>query len=602
MCGIVGFTGSDPKNFIYSMNDSQKHRGPDSEGYYICPINNVNFAMKRLSIIDFSGGAQPLTILDGRYTIVFNGEIFNAPELRLDLESKGVRFNSTHSDTEVLPYLYAFYGVDMVKMLNGMFAFAIYDRDKSTIFCARDHYGIKPFFYSTCGKRFSFSSEIKSLQELPWISRKIDKSSIYHYFSFQCIPSPMTVYEDIRKLPAGNFLTFNIASNELIVNEYWLPKYGGINLSPEALPEFVTHEFEMAVKRWMQSDVEVGVSLSGGLDSAAIVSIAARNAVTPIRTYTLGFDDMPGLDERSLASLVSDRYQTKHTEIVLGVYELLKNVDHMLSSLDEPYAGGLPSWFVYKAMSREVKVGMTGVGGDELFGNYGKWLPYQNILRLGGGIRRHLKSGGGLIDFIREVKGSLYQPFHFKDNLKRKIFSNDFLSGLNDDSARLVGSKLGSTSNIRNMLSAFDFGQQLPEEFLMMTDRFSMAHSLEMRTPFLDITFSEKINSIPHRYRENEQDFKFLLRRALLNFLPKEILHSKKRGFVLPLDSWLRGALSSELLELSDPKFLSKQGIFNNNLRDSMIKPFLDRKSFSVDQVWTWWMFQRWWLISGSYI
>ena len=325
MCGIVGFTRRGKNlDLLKKMNKEQTHRGPDDEGYFICNKNNVHLAMRRLSILDLDNGHQPMEIHDGKIYIVYNGEIFNSPELRLGLESKGIKFKTKNSDTEVILHLYAKYGVKTFSMLNGMFALTIFDSYKNIIVSARDQIGIKPFFYSINNNNFNFSSEIKSLLKLPWISKKINNQSVYHFFSFQFIPPPETIYEEIKKLPAGHYIEWNLESRKEKIIKYWNPKFLNKTICKNyELNEYIHDEIKKAVSRWSLSDVPVACSLSSGIDSSTIVALLANQSKNQLKTFTLGFNDELELDERKLAKKLSDKYNTDHTEIVINSSDLI---------------------------------------------------------------------------------------------------------------------------------------------------------------------------------------------------------------------------------------------------------------------------------------
>ena len=595
MCGIVGFTGvSSELNLIQAMNSMQKHRGPDDEGYFFCSKNNTHLGMVRLSILDEAGGHQPMFAINQRYCIVFNGEIFNFKDLRTLIEGKGYKLKSDHSDTEVLPYLYHIYGISMLKMLNGMFAFALLDREKGEIFFARDHSGIKPFYYSLNESRFSFASEIKSLKVLPWVGSIINYAAVSDYFSFQSIPSPKTIYENIQSLPSASYGIYNINNHEVNIKKYWLPNFEeNANLNSNDYPEYIRNELHAAINRWSLSDVPVACSLSGGLDSAAIVACMSEFGHKKIKTYTLGFENSGEIDERPLARLVSRKYGTDHTEVIIDSPHFLRSIEKMLFHLDQPYAGGLPSWFVYESMAKDVKVAMSGVGGDELFGNYGKWLWYQNHKKKLRVIYDHLRKGGSLKSLIKYPQASLYRPMVFNDTEKFRYLFH----GSKQEYSSVMDMDKSWPKFLRAMdqITNIDFSRQLPDEFLYMTDRFSMAHSLEVRTPMLDQIFVKNMLAIPSHHRTNKLDFKYLLRKSLEKWLPNDVIDAPKKGFVLPMDLWLKGPLKNELLFFSSTSFLSRQDIFKTDIGNTLVDPYLAGKTNNVDQLWTWWLFQKWW-------
>ena len=598
MCGIVGLAGARDSQIIRAMNGSQRHRGPDDEGYYFDEADAVALAMRRLSIVDLAGGHQPMSTPDGAIWIVFNGEILNAPELRRQLESEGCRFTTGHSDTEVLIWLYAQYGERMLEKLNGMFAFVIHDRRRRILFGARDHFGIKPLYYAFDGTRFAFASELKSLKKVPWLGRELNRQALSHYLSFQCVPSPQTIYQAMAKLPAAHAFTLDLKRMEFKSARYWRPPSGGEDkrdLSPRQLAGIVRGELENAVARWMLSDVPVACSLSGGVDSSAILGLMAGRAAAPVKTYSLGFEDAPDLDERHLARLAARRWNSEHHEIVLQSGGLLDDLDAMVDSLDEPYAGGLPSWFVFKGMAGQVKVCMTGTGGDELFGNYGKWRVYENRwqgLRQSIGLAR--RNPRWLGDWLRYRRGGRY-PLYFRHSDKRGYLLEP--AGLACAASEALVETLwdeGKPATLRDAVRIIDLQIQLPDEFLHMTDRFSMAHSIEARPPFLDRQLAESLMSLPAHVRIGDGPLKHVLIDAVRDLLPGELLSAPKKGFILPMSAWLRGPLKPRVEHLLGREYLRRQGLFKTEVFERLVKPHLSGRQDKSWQLWTLLMFQLW--------
>jgi asparagine synthase (glutamine-hydrolysing) len=598
MCGIVGLTGRRDEALLAAMNERQRHRGPDDAGQYFDEYDGVSLAMRRLSIVDVAGGHQPMMSADGALCLVFNGEIMNAPQLRRRLEAEGARFVTDHSDTEVLLHLYARDGERMLESLNGMFAFVIHDRRRRRLFAARDHFGIKPFYYSFDGRRFAFASELKSLTLLPGFDSGLCPEALSHYLSFQCVPSPLTIYRGARKLPAAHSLVLDLERHTLNVGRYWRPPDGRVaDKAPDAheLAELVRGGLEAAVGRWMLSDVPVACSLSGGIDSSLIVGFMAGLATAPLPTYSLGFDDAPDLDERALARLVARRWNADHHEIVLRSDELLGDLDQMLDAVDEPYAGGLPAWFVFRGMAGVVKVCMTGTGGDELFGNYGKWRAYESswrALRVASGRAR--RNIGWLRDHHHYPIGSRYSMY-FTDADKRLMLAPGLLNGA-AVSERLVESLWSEArpQTARDGVRLVDLQIQLPDEFLHMTDRFSMAHSIEARPPFLDRTFAEQLMAIPAHLRIGRTRLKQVLIDATRDLLPAELCAAPKKGFVLPIAAWLRGRLRPQVEKYLGAPYLRHQGIFRENITERLVRPHLTGRADLSWQVWTLLMFQLW--------
>ncbi len=589
MCGIVGIHGSRAQDYIDRLNGSQKHRGPDGEGVFHAPDGQLSLAMRRLAIIDPEGGDQPMVEGDGRYALVFNGEIYNAPALREQLEREGVCFRTDHSDTEVLLHLLIREGRDGLSRLNGMFAFAFFDRNRSSLLCARDRLGIKPLYYTILDKHFAIASELKSLLLLPFIRRDVDAQSLFHYLSLMYVPGEHTILKGIRRLPPGSLLEYDLKRRTKRIETWWRPQFHSDYSTPETdWPDRIRTGLAAAVDRWTLSDVPVACSLSGGLDSSSIVGLLGQRG-KPVSTYSLGFRGQGEAqwNELPLARSVARKWGGKHHELVLDPESLLSDLLEMVWHLDEPYAGGLPSWTVYKFMSSEVKVGLNGTGGDELFGNYGKWRPME-----GGAIRRLLKPDVSHQRFKREFFERFY---YLSDGDKRSAVlarSDQYIQ----DTSEMLWEFFCETDaeSLRNRLAYVDFRTQLPEEFLMMADRFSMAHSLEVRTPFLDHDFVELVLSVPSEIRTSRRDLKGLLRRSLAPVLPREILNAPKRGFVIPLTLWLRGRLRPLVERLLSPEVLRQQGIFKPEFYDNFVKPHLEAEADHTNKIWAVLMFQIW--------
>lgn len=601
MCGIVGLIGYGDISLVSTMNKAQAHRGPDGGGVFADVVNRVFLAMQRLSIVDLTGGDQPMANDDKTVWIVFNGEIYNAPELRETLQKQSIVFRSNNSDTEVLLRLYERFGSKMLNYLNGMFAFVIYDSRHSLIFGARDHFGIKPLYYKSNAQGLAFASELKSLALIPGFLKELNKQSLYHYLSFQCIPSPNSIFKDVFKLSPGEFFLYDVKVKNLSKHVYWQPTARYINCNVESMSHLdVQHEIRegltRAVRRWMLSDVPLGCSLSGGIDSAIVTGLMSEYSDTKIRTYTLGFEDSLDLDERFLARAVARRFETIHQEIVIRSSDLLTELDAMVTSLDEPYSGGLPSWFVYKHASKDVKVCMSGIGGDEIFGNYGKWRVYENLFlklrRIGGILRRDISSFENIRQFSR---GALYH-LYFRANEKKNILNMLELDEPLEESEALVEGIWDSAEadTARDAVRTIDMRIQLPEEFLHMADRFSMAFSVEARTPFLDREFAQRMIALRSENRFDNKELKKHLIAAMSNYIPKELREAKKRGFVLPLEKWIRENLREEIESLFNPSFIKNQGIFRERIYQDLLIPHLRGTQNNSAKIWTIYMFQKW--------
>jgi len=633
MCGIAGFAGFENPGLLDQMKGLMSHRGPDDHGVYHDPAAKVSLGMQRLSILDLEGGHQPMSSADGRFWIVFNGEIFNAPALRQELEAKGRRFRTRNSDTEVLLHLYETEGQRMLERLNGMFAFVIHDRERNLLFGARDQLGIKPFYYFSRGGRFAFASELKCLLALPDLHREVDPQSLFHYLTLLYVPDEASILRGINRLPPAHSFEFSLATGQLRTQPYWEPRFDqGSARTPEEWQIMIRGELGAAVKRWTLSDVPIACSLSGGIDSSGVVGLLSEAGYSRIKTYSLGFvgHGESDLNETGLARQVAEKWGTEHHEFFLEPEALLDDLVQMVWHLDEPYAGGLPSWYVFREMARDVKVGLTGTGGDELFGNYGKASRYERSWLLNACLRLRFSSpqiasecakalrpvaqltnaipaswpwfGKGrafskLPNLLQEPFGQHYYALndYFSDDQKRSLVLELVQTELQPTSSYLQGlfDRTG-TSDLRNGLASVDIRTQLAEEFLFMTDRFSMAHSLEARVPFLDQELVAKVLGIPSSMRADPMAPKQLLRQAVADLLPPDLLTAPKRGFVIPAELWLRQKLRPLVEYLLAPKRLRKQAIFRPQIYESLVRPHLDGQASHTWQVWSLLMFQLW--------
>ena len=634
MCGIVGLVGKEAPDYIKDMNRLLVHRGPDDEGVYYDEANDVALAMRRLSVLDVVHGHQPMSNRDESVWVVHNGEVFNSPELRQRLEVNGARFITDNSDTETLLHLYDQKQESLLEDLNGMFAFVIYDRRRGVLFGARDRLGIKPLYYVQQPSRFAFASELKALLMVPDVQRAINHQSLFHYMSLRFVPGRDSILEGVQRIPPGHWFRYDLHRKQLVVQRYWQVTFSEAEArSEDEWAELIRYELKEAVRRWVLSDVPVGCSLSGGLDSSAIVGLLAESVGPPLRTYSLGFT---GIGEESLNELpqardVAKRWGTEHHEVVLEPAQLLRDLVKMVWHLDEPYGGGLPSWYIFQFMSQQVKVGLTGTGGDELFGDYGRYIPLEGFSRLETGAgarssptRKRLESlwiglaaplvralPDSVVDFRTKNKW-LNRPwlsddpfrwfyfnafYYFPDDLKRNTVFQEAIAtnGLAETSGLLEQYyKASDSSDVRNASAFAAFATQLPEEFLLMTDRFSMAHALEARTPFLDHQFVELMCRVPSIIRTRPHDPKYLLKKAVGHLMPESVLRAKKRGFVIPTALWLRNALRPLAERLLSPARLQAQGIFRPEFYEAYVRPHCEGRADFHAQVWTALMFQIW--------
>ena len=633
MCGIVGIVGQQEPNWLSEMNQLEAHRGPDDAGEYRDAEAHVALAMRRLSILDLEGGHQPMSNADGSVWIVYNGEAYNSPQLRSQLEAKGYTFQTSHSDTEVLLHLYEEKQEEMLLDLNGMFAFVIYDRRRQLLFGARDRFGIKPLYYHQQANLFAFASELKSFLALPGLEREIDLTSLYHYMSLLYVPGESSILRGVKRLAPASFFKLDLKTREMKVESYWDLSFNQVEeRSEDEWCEVIRTELREAVRRWTLSDVPMGCSLSGGIDSSAIVGLLGEMNHPHIKTYSLGFAGQGEAewDELPLARQVAQRWGTEHHEMILDPLSLLDDLVEMVWHLDEPYGGGLPSWYVFRFMRESVTVGLTGSGGDEAFGNYGKYRGFESSPWARAAMNRRgiydsvgrnfswiwgpcvqlaeavpnswigqdrKKRLAGLFDFGGGPVGRYYfnSWYYFSDTSKRAaVFQTPTERIL--DTAEILQSfyDRAATTDVRNSISYTDFKTQLTDEFLSMTDRLSMAHSLEARVPFLDHEFIETVFRIPSAIRTRPDDLKYLLKRSVADLLPEGILKARKRGFVIPIKLWLRGPLRRLTQYLLSAERLKRQGIFSPTFYRRYVRAHLDGQADYTWQVWAALMFQLW--------
>ena len=589
MCGIVGLlnlkdTRENVNKKILNMMHLIKHRGPNDSGLYGDSIYPFSMGMTRLSIMDLDYGSQPVVSDDKRYQFIFNGEIVNANDLKKYLIQKyKISFKSKTSDTEVAFNLLITEGINSINKLNGMFALCLYDSEKKIIYVARDRSGIKPLYYVIKNNFFSFSSEIKPLIFNQEISKNINFQSLYHYTSLMYVPGSNTIFDDIKKIEPGTILKYQIEDYHFEFRKFHKINFGTREKREQNdLNEEINLIFNNAINRWSQSDVPISCSLSGGIDSTSIAHCMDKNGIN-FTNYTLGFSNPEHklIDESDIAIITSQKLNKQFEKISYDNESLLRDINDCVNFLEQPYAGGLPSWPLYKRIKEKNKVVMVGTGGDELFGNYGKWKRLF------------------LISKFLPINISIFKKFYFdlfyycKDEDKEKLF-NFNLNKFQLTSDYLFN--IYSNSEFKNpidQIANLDFKTQLTDEFLFMTDKFSMAHSVEARPVYLDNELIEYLSNTHYSQRTNIFDIKKLQKNALKKYIPLEIMNRNKQGFILPIDKWIKENHLEYLLSFFDKKKLKRQGIFNENLIESLIKPNINT-NFRYEKIWGLFMFQIW--------
>ncbi|GLI54207.1 asparagine synthase (glutamine-hydrolyzing) [Thermodesulfovibrio yellowstonii] len=631
MCGILGVFKNnyiDSLDVVMTMLDKIKHRGPDHQGIVFfntknknyntlkvldrnIKINKNNFDLAlghvRLSIIDLSQmGNQPMQSIDGKTWIVYNGEIFNYIELRELLEKRGYKFIS-NSDTEVIINSYKEFGQNCVENFRGFFVFCIYDMERNLLFLARDRLGKKPLKYYWDREIFCFTSEIKSLLDLPWISKSINFEAIDQFLSLRYILPPNTIIKQIKKLPAGCTLSLSLNDpiKEPIINKYWTPKFQPKTeiLYDEALiksEQLLTESINIRLR----ADVPVGFFISGGLDSSLLLSLIKNNKHT-IKTFTVGFTES-NYDERYFANLLVKKFKTDHTEIIMD-FDLKNEIEKIVWHYDEPFGdpSAIPSYYLCKAASEHLKVMISGDGGDELFAGYKRYYihsrnnmilnkisNYSNIFKCLSQkmpFNWNKKAGWGkILRIFESLSGDLIHTYPlrfagFSPRMRMNLYDNpDFLirdSIWNNDILKIL--KDTEAKESMEKLMALDQITFLPEYILVKTDLASMSNSLEIRNPYLDHYFVDWINCLPLHFKKRKK----LLRDIAKNKLPIEILSRKKAGFNPPIGRWLRVELRNYLDNyIFDNKTILN--LFNKKALNEIINLHLSHNTNLGEPIW----------------
>jgi asparagine synthase (glutamine-hydrolysing) len=600
MCGFVGIINSHGKEADYpllkKMGDTIHHRGPDDEGYFI--HRNIGFFHKRLSIIDLVTGHQPMTF-DG-ITIVYNGEIYNYIELRDELKRKGHQFQTT-SDTEVIIRLYIALGNDFVHILNGMFAFIIYDQKKQKILIARDHFGIKPLYFYKDDEKIAIGSEIKAILSHPDIEAIPDKKSIHEYLTFQFIMGEDTMFKNIRKVPPGHYFLYDCKSGKITKQRYWQPNF---KLDPYHTEEYFIVKLgeilKETIRQQLRSDVPLGTYLSGGIDSSLVTIMSSGFYKGRLKSFTGAFKEGPEFSELEYARIAARKANAELYEIYPTEQEFIDVIPKLIYHLDEPVAGpGLfPQYIVSKLASEHVKVILGGQGGDEIFGGYVRYLVAYLEQALKGAINENNEEGEHIVS-LRSILPNLpslrnylpmmksfwsreaFEPMdrRYFNLLNRLGTTSQFLNKefLGDFDLEELYRKFagffndGDTRSYFNKMTHFDMFGSLPA-LLQVEDRVSMAVSIESRVPLLDRRIVDLISPMPAGMKFRGAEMKYLLKKTIKNILPKQILNRKdKMGFPVPLHIWSKNKAKDFILDV----FLSQNAKDRNIINTSQVESII---------------------------
>lgn len=591
MCGICGFNWRD-EDLVRRMAQTMAHRGPDQDGVFVS--NEWSLGHRRLSIIDLSEhGRQPMTNEDGTLQVVYNGEIYNFAEIRAELEPKGHVFRS-HSDTEVIIHGFEEWGIDVVHKFRGMFAFALLDLRKGRLFLVRDRIGIKPLYYHFDGRRFLFASEIKAILEDPQVPRRLNRQALYAYLGFEFVPAPDTMFSQIHKLPAGHYLEFR--DGQATVTPYWdlrFPEPGAFRLSRAETIEQIRTLLDTAVKYRLISDVPLAAFLSGGLDSSAIVAMMRRHVTGPLRTYTIGYADKT-FSELDYAKIIADRFETEHHVLMINdMTEAL--IEKSLWHLDEPMTdlSSIPLMLICEEARKQVKVCLSGEGGDEVFAGYDRFKA-SKLDRYYGIIPRFLREEliaplvlrlkdqpqkKGAVNLLKRfVEGSLLPPAGrhlrwqyfsnaardqalFTDLFRQEAVFDPFLRVRDHD-------RRCNAHDTLNRELYLDMRFMMVDSVLMKVDRMSMAHALEVRVPMLDHKLVEFMAGVPGNWKLRGLQTKAIFREALRGILPEQIIYRGKQGYSLPVKHLLREQLRDYMVALINESPV---------IRENMHMPYVNR-------------------------
>lgn len=561
ICGIFDFKGRPvERSLIARMTETLHHRGPDGEGVHLS--GPIGMGHRRLSIIDIDGGSQPIANEDGSLLVVFNGEIYNFIELRDELKKKGHNFR-TRSDTEVILHAYEEWGQDCVQQFNGIFAFALWDENRKKLVLARDHLGVKPLYYVRTADRLLFASEIKALLTYPECPREVDIRSLGQLFTLRYVPSPDTLFREIHKLPPAHWMT--VSAEGLQIQRFWnwtphIKRHVDEAAATEAYQDLV----ENSIRLQMRSDVPVGLFLSSGVDSGALLSLMSRLSGYPVRTFTIGFEDGEKSSETVDARNLAQRYGANHTELVVTPRDYEKYYERYLWDLEEPVGNETAAafYFVSWLASKQVKVALTGQGADEPWAGYHRYigitlsevysrLPHLVTDRFFRPLVEHLSRNERLLRgvaslsepdvlmrcvkvysfFTQAMKAQLFQPWMLDQISTDGVEARDGLERIQGDVRRL--------DPLSQMLY-IDTRANLPDDLLMVADKTGMANSIEVRVPFLDRRLIEFVETLPPRLKLKGFTGKYLHKKTAERWLPKSVVYRKKKGFENPIDHWLR--------------------------------------------------------------
>ena len=555
MCGIAGVFGRGDRDGVAAMLETLRHRGPDDS--HIIAGDGFAIGARRLSIVDVAGGRQPLTNEDATVVAAQNGELYNFPRLRPLLVARGHQLH-TRTDTELLPHLWEEHGEDLPLHIDGMFAIAVWDQRTRRGLLARDRMGKKPLYYWRHDGALYFASELKALLALPGFERRLNLEALHHYLGYKHVPSPLTIFDGVRMLPPAHRLSWRHGAGAE-PSRYWSLSFAPRQHASDEREavDGLLDRMRAAVERRLMADVPVGFFLSGGIDSSLTTVLATEVAPSRVKTFTLTYADVASTagkeQDRKWARYVAERYGTDHQEETIAASSYPDSLRRILRAFDEPFAGVVSTYFLAQRMAQHVKVAVAGDGADELFGSY---LSH----RVAAGME-HRPDLAGQEDWAWRARLLV-----FSDEEKRALYTPDVRAALGGcataDHVREAFTGLTATDPLNRVLEA-EWNGILPDQVLTFVDRLSMAHSLEVRSAFLDTEVVEYVAGLPGTLKIRDGHTKYLLKQAALRYFPEEMVHRPKEGFLMPVTEWMRGPLEGWVRETLAPERLRVHGLFD---------------------------------------
>ncbi|OIQ27497.1 MAG: asparagine synthase (glutamine-hydrolyzing) [Bacteroidetes bacterium MedPE-SWsnd-G2] len=627
MCGINGIiyhTKQDDlkvQTALTEMNDLIVHRGPDDSGTCITPtpFGSIGMAMRRLSIIDLHTGQQPMCSDNALIGIVFNGEIYNYRTLKSELESEGLIFK-TNSDTEVILKLYETKGAKAFSKLDGMFAFSLFDKSINKVYLARDFFGEKPLYYSQQDSKFIWGSELKSIINNLNFKPEIDKTGLNLFLRLTYIPAPFTIYENIKKLEPNQLLTYCLESHSFKISSIFdTPAIETQKIGFDEAKTEVKNKVNASVESRSIADVPLGTFLSGGVDSSVVSLCLANQSDAKIDTFSIGFEKK-SYDETDKSRTVAKLINSNHHEFIINESDIKKNIDDVLLNFDEPFAdsSALPTYLVSQKTKSQVKVALTGDGGDEVFGGYNKYyigklnsnytkiVPqylHQGVSKFSSHLLKRKDDNRGIKYKLNKLLNAIdYNSNFYWDIIALGFNETDIATLLPEKSQQsnlfeYYKSKSGiSKPKSINDFRTIDRHLSLEGDMLVKVDRTSMLNSLECRAPFLNRDLYNYVSNLPENYLINKWSKKHILKAAFQEQFPKGFLDISKQGFGVPVGDWLREGLKPQLVKMIDQKFLDNQHIFESNQIITLVKNHLSGKEDNTFKVWPFFCFQKWYL------